>query len=72
MVSAFSVLLLATSVVTSVTAHAGPAPVNWKRDNLEARVSLEKRCGSILAARRLKRSLQASESVTRRSDIIPR
>ncbi|KAK0228156.1 aromatic compound dioxygenase [Armillaria fumosa] len=72
MVSAFSVLLLAASVVTSVTAHAGPAPVNWKRDNLEARASLEKRCGSVLAARRLKRSLQASESVMRRSDIIPR
>ncbi|KAK0445476.1 aromatic compound dioxygenase [Armillaria borealis] len=72
MVSAFSVLLLAASVVTSVTAHAGPAPVNWKRDNLEARASLEKQCGSTLAARRLKRSLQASESVTRRSDIIPR
>ncbi|KAK0502853.1 aromatic compound dioxygenase [Armillaria luteobubalina] len=72
MVSACSVLLLAASVVTSVTAHAGPAPVNWNRDNLEARASLEKRCGSVLAARRLKRSLQASESVMRRSNIIPR
>ncbi|KAG7440588.1 aromatic compound dioxygenase [Guyanagaster necrorhizus] len=71
MVSALTRLFLAASVVSSVVAHASPAPANWKRDNLEARHALEKRCGDVLAARRRKRSESAlarrSSGVLRRT-----
>ncbi len=73
MVSTLSTLLLVASAVTSVAAHASPAPVHWKRDNLEARESLQKRCGDILAARRRKRALHVSESLwSRGSYYMPR
>ncbi|PBK81409.1 aromatic compound dioxygenase [Armillaria gallica] len=73
MVSTLSTLLLVASAVTSVAAHASPAPVHWKRDNLEARESLQKRCGDILAARRRKRALHVSESLwSRGSYYVPR
>ncbi|SJL10506.1 uncharacterized protein ARMOST_13892 [Armillaria ostoyae] len=73
MVSTLSTLLLVASVVASVAAHASPAPVHWKRDNLEARESLQKRCGDILAARRRKRALHVSESLwSRGSYYMPR
>ncbi|KAK0458250.1 aromatic compound dioxygenase [Desarmillaria tabescens] len=71
MVSALAKLFLATSAVTSVVAHASPAPANWKHNNLEARHALEKRCGDVLAARRRKRSENAlarrSSGVLRRT-----
>ncbi|KAK0451847.1 aromatic compound dioxygenase [Armillaria borealis] len=73
MVSTLSTLLLVASAVASVAAHASPAPVHWKRDNLEARESLQKRCGDILAARRRKRALHVSESLwSRGSYYMPR
>ncbi|KAK0469045.1 aromatic compound dioxygenase [Desarmillaria tabescens] len=73
MVSAWSTLILVASAVMSVTAHASPAPVHWKRDNLVVRESLEKRCGDILAARRRKRALHVSESLwSRGSYYMPR
>ncbi|KAK0186830.1 aromatic compound dioxygenase [Armillaria mellea] len=67
MVSALTKLFLAASAVSSVVAHASPAPANWKRDNLEVRHALEKRCGDVLAAHRLKRSESA---LTRNSPYI--
>ncbi|KAK0489943.1 aromatic compound dioxygenase [Armillaria luteobubalina] len=70
MVSALYKLLLAGSAVSSVIGHASPAPANWKRDNLEARHALEKRCGDVLAARRLKRS--ESALARRSSDVLRR
>ncbi|KAK0498865.1 aromatic compound dioxygenase [Armillaria luteobubalina] len=66
MVSTLSTLLLVASAVASVAAHASPAPVHWKRDNIEARQSLQKRCGDVLAARRRKRALHVSESLWKR------
>ncbi|KAF7327213.1 Aromatic compound dioxygenase [Mycena kentingensis (nom. inval.)] len=58
------VLLAAAALgVNEVSAHAGPAPVHWKREHAAARDALEKRCGSQLAARRAKRSVQVRDTV---------
>ncbi|KIY52856.1 hypothetical protein FISHEDRAFT_55521 [Fistulina hepatica ATCC 64428] len=48
------ILLLAPFII-SVLGHAGSAPENWKRDRLERCISIEKRCGDVLAMRKAKR-----------------
>ncbi|KAL0564958.1 hypothetical protein V5O48_017078 [Marasmius crinis-equi] len=80
MVNALPYLLAAATALTSVSAHAGPAPANWKRDNLNARSDLERKCGAELEARRVKRALEANNRAMvkrqsmpgKRSAILPR
>ena len=59
-------LFTTASLVGLVAAHAGPAPLTWKRDNLEARDTLERRCGSALAHKRAKRAEEAMNTVLAR------
>ncbi|KAK0200069.1 aromatic compound dioxygenase [Desarmillaria ectypa] len=70
MVSALAKLLLAASAVSSVIAHASPDPANWKRDNIEARRALDKRCRDVLAAR--PRKWSESALARRSSEDLPR
>ncbi|KAI5833420.1 aromatic compound dioxygenase [Schizophyllum commune Tattone D] len=62
----FTSVFTAASLVGLVAAHAGPAPLTWKRDNLEARDTLERRCGSALAHKRAKRAEEAMNTVLAR------
>ncbi|KAI5891221.1 aromatic compound dioxygenase [Schizophyllum commune H4-8] len=62
----FTSVLSTASLVGLVAAHAGPAPLTWKRDNLEARDTLERRCGSALAHKRAKRAEEAMNTVLAR------
>ncbi|KAL1717606.1 Intradiol ring-cleavage dioxygenase [Schizophyllum commune] len=62
----FTSVLTIASLVGLVAAHAGPAPLTWKRDNLEARDTLERRCGSALAHKRAKRAEEVMNTVLAR------
>ncbi|KAL1740031.1 Intradiol ring-cleavage dioxygenase [Schizophyllum fasciatum] len=62
-------ILTVASLVSLVAAHAGPAPLTWKRDNLEARDTLERRCGNALAHKRAKRAEEAMGSVMAKREL---
>lgn len=55
-------LLSLATVLPYVLGHSGPAPLNWQRDNVNARDALQNKCSGTLDEARRKRSLAAEQS----------